>query len=95
MKNILKRSINKQPGTFTKEEILTAISAGIVGMGGATFPTQVKLYLLPEVLPRYLSSTVWNVSLTSALEHGKELIMGIELIMKALGVKRTIVGNRK
>ena len=26
------------------------------------------------------------------LEHGKELIIGIELIMKALGVKRTIVG---
>ena len=42
--NILKEPINKQPGTFTKEEILAAISAaGIVGMGGATFPTQVKL----------------------------------------------------
>ena len=30
--------------TFTKEEIIKAIAtAGIVGMGGATFPTQVKL----------------------------------------------------
>ena len=26
------------------------------------------------------------------LEHGKELIVGMELIMKVLGVKRTIVG---
>ena len=42
--NILKDPINKHPNTFTKEEILAAISAaGIVGMGGATFPTQVKL----------------------------------------------------
>lgn len=97
--NILKEPINKQPGTFTKEEILAAISAaGIVGMGGATFPTQVKLSPPPgstaEVL--IINGVECEPYLTAdhrlMLEHGKELIMGIELIMKALGVKRTIVG---
>lgn len=97
--NILKDPINKQPGTFTKEEILAAISAaGIVGMGGATFPTQVKLSPPPgstaEVL--IINGVECEPYLTAdhrlMLEHGKELIIGIELIMKALGVKRTIVG---
>ena len=97
--NILKDPINKQPGTFTKEEILAAISAaGIVGMGGATFPTQVKLSPPPgstaEVL--IINGVECEPYLTAdhrlMLEHGKELIIGIQLIMKALGVKRTIVG---
>ena len=97
--NILKDPINKQPSTFTKEEILAAISAaGIVGMGGATFPTQVKLSPPPgstaEVL--IINGVECEPYLTAdhrlMLEHGKELIIGIELIMKALGVKRTIVG---
>ena len=97
--NILKDPINKQPGTFTKEEILAAISAaGIVGMGGATFPTQVKLSPPPgstaEVL--IINGVECEPYLTAdhrlMLEHGKELIVGIQLIMKTLGVKRTIVG---
>ena len=97
--NILKDPINKQPGTFTKEEILAAISAaGIVGMGGATFPTQVKLSPPPgstaEVL--IINGVECEPYLTAdhrlMLEHGKELIIGIQLIMKVLGVKRTIVG---
>ena len=97
--NILKDPINKQPSTFTKEEILAAISAaGIVGMGGATFPTQVKLSPPPgstaEVL--IINGVECEPYLTAdhrlMLEHGKELIIGIQLIMKALGVKRTIVG---
>lgn len=97
--NIRKDTASKRPGDFTKEEILKAISAaGIVGMGGATFPTQVKLSPPPgstaEVL--IINGVECEPYLTAdhrlMLEHGKELITGIELIMKALGVKRTIVG---
>ena len=97
--NILKDPASKHPGDFTKEEILKAISAaGIVGMGGATFPTQVKLSPPPgstaEVL--IINGVECEPYLTAdhrlMLEHGKELITGIELIMKALGVKRAIVG---
>ena len=96
--NILKDPINKHPNTFTKEEILAAISAaGIVGMGGATFPTQVKLSPPPgstaEVL--IINGVECEPYLTAdhrlMLAHGKELIIGKELIMKALVVKRTIV----
>ncbi|MCB6971755.1 MULTISPECIES: electron transport complex subunit RsxC [Butyricimonas] len=97
--NILKEPIAKHPNTFTKEEIIAAISAaGIVGMGGATFPTQVKLSPPPgntaEVL--IINGVECEPYLTAdhrlMLEHGKELIAGIELLMKALNVKRAIVG---
>ena len=50
---------------LTKEEIIKAITAaGIVGMGGATFPTQVKLTPPPGSKPSSSSSTGWNASLT-------------------------------
>ena len=97
--NILKEPLAKHPNTFTKEEIIAAISAaGIVGMGGATFPTQVKLSPPPgntaEVL--IINGVECEPYLTAdhrlMLEHGKELIAGIELLMKALNVKRAIVG---
>ena len=97
--NILKEALAKHPNTFTKEEIIAAISAaGIVGMGGATFPTQVKLSPPPgntaEVL--IINGVECEPYLTAdhrlMLEHGKELIAGIELLMKALNVKRAIVG---
>ncbi len=97
--NIRKEPTDKNPDAFTKEEILAAINAaGIVGMGGATFPTQVKLSPPPgstaEVL--IINGVECEPYLTAdhrlMLEHGKELIVGMELIMKVLGVKRTIVG---
>ncbi len=97
--NIWKEPTDKNPDAFTKEEILAAINAaGIVGMGGATFPTQVKLSPPPgstaEVL--IINGVECEPYLTAdhrlMLEHGKELIVGMELIMKVLGVKRTIVG---
>jgi len=96
---ILKEPLSQHPNTFTKEEIIAAINAaGIVGMGGATFPTHVKLSPPPgstaEVL--IINGVECEPYLTAdhrlMLEHGKELIAGIELLMKALGVKRTIVG---
>jgi len=96
---IQKNPTDRRPGDFTKEEILKAISAaGIVGMGGATFPTQVKLSPPPgskaEVL--IINGVECEPYLTAdhrlMLEHGKELIAGIELIMKVLDVKRAIVG---
>ena len=49
----------KKECTLTSEEILQKISkAGIVGMGGATFPTQVKLTPPPGSKPRSSSLTV-------------------------------------
>lgn len=72
--------------------------AGIVGLGGATFPTHVKL--MP---PKGMKADVLLVNgvecepfLTSdhrmMLEHTEELIVGIQLLMKALNVNRAAIG---
>lgn len=72
--------------------------AGIVGLGGATFPTHVKL--MP---PKGMKADVLLVNgvecepyLTSdhrmMLEHTEELIIGIQLLMKALNVNRAAIG---
>lgn len=97
--DILHEPIRKLPHEFTKEEILSAIqNAGIVGMGGATFPTQVKLSPPPGNTPEVLiiNGVECEPYLTAdhrlMLEHPAELILGIELLMKALNVQRAIVG---
>lgn len=72
--------------------------AGIVGLGGATFPTHVKL--MP---PKGMKADVLLINgvecepyLTSdhrmMLEHTEELIVGIQLLMKALNVNRAAIG---
>jgi len=85
--------------TFTREEILQKIlEGGIVGMGGATFPSHIKLNI-----PRGKKADVLIINgvecepyLTSdhrlMLEKSEELIIGIKILMKALGVERAIVG---
>ena len=83
----------------SKEEIIKRISdAGIVGLGGATFPAHVKLSPPPgkkaEVL--LINGVECEPYLTAdhrlMLERGEELIIGIKIIMKALEVDRAIIG---
>lgn len=83
----------------SKEEILKAIAAaGIVGMGGATFPTQVKLTPPPgnkaEVL--IINGVECEPYLTAdhriLLEKGEEILVGVQILMKAIEVKRAIIG---
>ena len=73
-------------------------AAGIVGLGGACFPTHVKLLPPPgkkaEVL--IVNGVECEPYLTCdhqlMLEHGEEIIIGIEILKKALGVDRAIIG---
>ena len=97
--SILQEAEKNQPSDYTKEEIIKAINAaGIVGMGGATFPTQVKLSPPPgnkaEVL--IVNGVECEPYLTAdhrlMLEHGEELMTGIQLIKRALGVERAVIG---
>ncbi|MDL2231662.1 electron transport complex subunit RsxC [Porphyromonadaceae bacterium OttesenSCG-928-L07] len=83
----------------SKEEILKLIAeAGIVGMGGATFPTQVKLSPPPgskaEVL--IINGVECEPYLTSdhrvMLERAEDVLTGVQILMKALDVKRAIIG---
>lgn len=85
--------------TLSREEIIKAITAaGIVGMGGATFPTQVKLTPPPGSKAEYLiiNGVECEPYLTSdhrvMLEKAEEVIIGVQILMKAIDVKKAIIG---
>ena len=89
----------KQQCTLEPKEIIDKIAAaGIVGLGGACFPTHVKLLPPPgkkaEVL--IVNGVECEPYLTCdhqlMLEHGEEIIIGIQILKKALGVERAIIG---
>ncbi|NDV46547.1 electron transport complex subunit RsxC [Paludibacter sp. 221] len=84
---------------LTKEEIIQKIhDAGIVGLGGATFPAHVKLTPPPgkkaEVL--VINAVECEPYLTCdhqlMMEHTEEILIGISILMKALQVERTVIG---
>ncbi len=85
---------------YSKEEILTKIKdAGIVGLGGATFPSHVKLNIdnyenKPEML--MVNGVECEPYLTAdhrlMLEKSKELIVGIKIILKVLGINKAVIG---
>lgn len=83
----------------TKEEIIKLVNnAGIVGMGGATFPAHVKLSPPPgtkaEVL--IINGVECEPFLTSdhriMLEKAEEILIGVKILMKAVDVKRAVIG---
>lgn len=85
--------------TLSSQEIIAKIKgAGIVGMGGATFPTHVKLSVPPgkraEVL--IINGVECEPYLTSdhrtMLERGEELVIGVTVLMKALAVEKAVIG---
>ena len=85
--------------TLSKEEIVKAIAAaGIVGMGGATFPTQVKLTPPPGNKAEFLiiNGVEFEPYLTAdhrvMLEKAEEIIIGVQILMKAIDVKQAIIG---
>lgn len=75
--------------------------AGIVGLGGACFPTHVKLLPPPgkkaEVL--IVNGVECEPFLTCdhqlMLEHGEEIIVGIQILMRALNIQKAIIGIEK
>jgi len=85
--------------TATPQEIIEKVkAAGIVGLGGATFPSHVKLMppkgSTAEVL--VLNGVECEPYLTAdhrlMLEKGEELIVGIRVLMKALGINKAVIG---
>jgi Na+-translocating ferredoxin:NAD+ oxidoreductase subunit C len=84
---------------MTPEEIVARVQEkGIVGLGGATFPTHVKLKIpqgkKAEVL--VINGVECEPYLTSdhriMLERGEEILIGVSLLMKAIGVGRAMIG---
>lgn len=85
-------------GTITPEQIIQRVKdAGIVGMGGATFPAHIKLQLPPNMKPDTLiiDGAECEPFLTAdhrlMLEKTDEILRGVQLMMRALGVKKAIV----
>ncbi len=80
------------------EIVKRCLASGIVGLGGATFPSHVKLTIPSgkkcEVL--IINGVECEPFLTSdhrlMLERGKEVLLGTTILMKALNVTRAMVG---
>ncbi|MBN2638478.1 MAG: electron transport complex subunit RsxC [Bacteroidales bacterium] len=84
---------------YEPQEIIDKVKkAGIVGMGGATFPTHVKLMVPPGKTAEFLiiNGVECEPYLTSdhrlMLEKGEEIMVGIRLLMKALKVNKALIG---
>lgn len=84
---------------LSSEEIIAKVGeAGIVGLGGATFPSQVKLSIpkgkTADVL--ILNGVECEPYLTSdhqlMMEKGHELMVGTKILMKALNVSKALIG---
>ena len=84
--------------SMSQKEIIDEIrNGGIVGMGGATFPTHVKLSI-PEgkTADTFLvNAAECEPYLTSdhrlMLEKPDDIIEGIKIVMKATGIKKSII----
>lgn len=81
-----------------KQIIAKIQAAGIVGMGGATFPAHVKLSVPPGKKAEFLiiNGVECEPYLTSdhrvMLERGEEMLVGVSILAKALGVTKSYVG---
>lgn len=90
----IKKDIN-----ISKEEIIQKIKdKGIVGLGGAAFPTHVKVSIPQGKKAEYLiiNGVECEPYLTSdhrlMLEKGEQILIGTQILMKAIGVEKAFIG---
>ncbi|MCX7025202.1 MAG: electron transport complex subunit RsxC [Spirochaetes bacterium] len=83
----------------TKEEALARIhEAGIVGMGGAGFPAHVKFSPPPgKTIDVVIANAAecepyLTIDERTLAENGGDVVEGLAIVMKALGVKKGVVG---
>ena len=70
----------KVPTVTNREELLDAIAkSGIVGLGGAGFPTHVKFAAEPEKIEELII-------------NGEDMAYAIKVLEKILGIKKVIIG---
>lgn len=85
--------------TLSGEEIRKKLLAsGLVGLGGATFPSHVKL-MVPKgktaeciIINGVECEPYLTADHALMLEHSRELITGVRIMMKGLGVEKAIIG---
>ncbi len=84
---------------LTTQEVVDRVKeCGTVGLGGATFPSHVKL-MVPQGKQAeclVINGVECEPYLTSdhrvMLEHADELLMGVKIVMNAVGVSRAVIG---
>ena len=86
--------------SFTPEAVLARIEeAGIVGMGGAGFPTAAKLNVRGRVDTLVVNAAECEPYITCderiMLEYTGELLQGVRLCMLACGAERAVIGIEK
>ena len=84
---------------LTAEEIIKRVKdAGVTGMGGAGFPTFIKLTPPPTAKAEYviINGVECEPYITSdyrlMLEHADEILVGLQLLMKAVNVDKGYIG---
>lgn len=84
---------------LTSEEIISRVkTAGVTGMGGAGFPSHVKLTPPPTAKAEcvILNGVECEPYITSdyrlMMEHADEILVGLELLMKAVKVNKGYIG---
>lgn len=89
----------KDKPELTPEEIVNKIkAAGVVGMGGACFPTHVKLCPPPGAKPEWviINAVECEPYLTAdhrlMLEKADQILVGVDLLMKAGKVNKGFIG---
>ena len=90
--------INRDIKLSSEEIIKRCFESGIVGLGGATFPSHVKLTVPSgkkcEIL--IINGVECEPYLTSdhrlMLEKGEEILTGVSILMKALKVEKALIG---
>lgn len=85
--------------TLSQQEIIEKIAeCGVVGLGGAAFPTHIKLSPPPGKKAEFLlvNGSECEPYLTSdyriMLENAEEILIGVKLMMSALGVTKSYLG---
>ncbi|MDD5006268.1 MAG: electron transport complex subunit RsxC [Candidatus Omnitrophica bacterium] len=95
-KNYNEPAARKEIDAYSAEKIREIIfNAGIVGMGGAGFPTHIKLKPSKPVDTFILNGAECEPYLTTdhrlMVEHANEIIEGAKIVLKVLGIDNCIV----
>jgi len=84
---------------LTRDEVLRAVQqAGVVGLGGAAFPTHVKLQPPPDapidtiVINGAECEPYLTTDHRTMVEYPERVHFGVRIMMHALGVRRAIIG---
>ncbi|HSH36393.1 electron transport complex subunit RsxC [Schnuerera sp.] len=92
-----KPTFKRDPKSMSKEEIINAIhEAGIVGMGGASFPTHVNVNTRQPVEYLILNGAECEPFLTCdhriMVERADELVAGAEILSSVIGARKCLIG---